>query len=76
MAKLTTEIDDTNDFGFSDISSVDLNEADVLKEIHDLVNPLIENLLKDADKEMIKWPNRGPSLKKFQKKLKALTKQG
>jgi hypothetical protein len=80
MSKVVTEIDETFDFGFTAISSEEIAKEhsadDRLTAIYKLVNPLIQNLLKDADtKDMIKWPNRKDQLIKFQRRLKELTKQ-
>mgnify|MGYP006279768769 FL=1 len=38
--------------------------------------PLLENLNKNADQPIIKWPNRGPVLTKQIAKLKLLTEPG
>ena len=80
--------DISNDFGFSFTSSEDvivetpvyssLNEqVDDLKKrlnaIQKIYLPLLENLNKDPDKEMIRWPNRKDILDKQIAKLKFLT---
>jgi hypothetical protein len=52
-------------------------EADVkekLTEVEKLVMPLLVKLLKTADKEYIKWENRGPAIQSQIDKLLALTR--
>jgi hypothetical protein len=81
--------DDEDDFGFTFANEDDIvsettkysslqEEVDDLKRriaaIHSIFMPLLENLAKDPDKPMIKWPNRKEVLDKQIKKLNALTK--
>jgi len=80
MAKETiTELDDTNDFGFTfhnaeEIVTDDLEGLKIrLKTIRTTYLPLLEHLSKDPDKPMIKWPNRKNILDKQIKKLIELT---
>jgi len=52
-------------------------EADVkekLDEVEKLIMPLLVKLLKTADKEYIKWENRGPAIQSQIDKLLALTR--
>lgn len=79
----------TDDFGFS-FGSEDEIAAQALApasdEIIDLKNrlqairkiylPLLQNLSKNADQPIIKWPDRGPVLKKQIEKLNMLTEPG
>lgn len=55
-----------------------LIEKDVkakLVKVEQMVMPLLMNLLKDADtKELIKWPNRRPTIEAFIEKLLAVTR--
>jgi hypothetical protein len=78
------EPDETNDFGFSFAHEHDIvNDSGLHSQISDLKNrlytldkmfsPLLENLAKDSDKPMIKWPNRKDILEKQLKKLKDIT---
>lgn len=69
-----------NDFGFtfvdeSEISkSADLDELKIrLTKLRKMFLPLLENLNKNPDKDMIKWPNRKELLDKQIKLLKELT---
>jgi hypothetical protein len=75
-----TDIDTDNDFGFSFTNESELsndveisNLQDRLKQLRDMFLPLLENLNKNPDKDMIKWPNRKAVLDKQIKKLKELT---
>jgi len=44
-----------------------------LEAVRKIYLPLLENLNKNADQPIIKWPNRGPILTKQITKLKLLT---
>ena len=75
-----TNIDDTNDFGFTFVSEDEvsnLNEVDDLKkritQLKKMFMPLLINLNKNPDKDMIKWPNRKELLDKQIKLLEELT---
>ncbi len=82
------DINDTNDFGFSfadedEIITGHSDYANLSEEVEDLKQrlralnkiflPLLENLAKDPDKPMIKWPNRKDIIDKQIKKLKSIT---
>jgi len=45
-----------------------------LEQVEKLIMPLLANLLKTADQEIIKWPNRGPQLEKKIDQLLKLTR--
>lgn len=54
-----------------------LVEQDValkLREVEDLILPLLINLKKDPEKEMIHWPNRTVIIDKQIEKIKAVTR--
>jgi hypothetical protein len=75
-----TNIDDTNDFGFTFVTEEEmsnLNEVDDLKkrirQLNKMFMPLLINLNKNPDKDMIKWPNRKELLDKQIKLLEELT---
>lgn len=83
------DADLTDDFGFSFGNEDDIVAeaiAPVSDEITDLKKrleavrkiylPLLENLAKNSDQPIIKWPNRGPVLKKQIDKLVLLTEPG
>jgi hypothetical protein len=75
---------DMNDFGFTFEEETDItpinNEVDDLKErlvaIRKIYLPLLQNLAKNSDQPIIKWPDRGPVLKKQIDKLTMLTEPG
>ena len=79
--KKVTELKLDNDFGFTfedDGLHDSLNEevSDLKRRLHDLRSifmPLLENLSKNPDKAMIKWPNRKAVLEEQMRKLKDLT---
>lgn len=78
--------DDDFGFSFSDEEEIIENhgystlqeEVDDLKKrlvaLNKIFRPLLENLAKDPDKPMIKWPNRKDIIEKQIKKLDTLTK--
>lgn len=39
-------------------------------KLHEAIIPLLNNLEKNPDQEMIKWPNRDKKIKEFKLKLK------
>jgi flagellar motility protein MotE (MotC chaperone) len=83
------DLDDEEDFGFTftheeEIIETNQTYSTLQEEVDDLKKrlvaiqkiflPLLENLAKDADKPMIKWPNRKDIIDKQIKKLNTLTK--
>lgn len=75
------DLDNGDDFGFTFDDEADLSpitgELDDLKQrlqaIRKIYLPLLENLAKNPEQPIIKWPNREPILKKQITKLKQLT---
>lgn len=80
------DVSDKNDFGFTftdeeEITTpvysslndevIDLKKR--LKAVEAIFLPLLENLARDPDKPMIKWPNRKEVIERQIKKLKSLT---
>jgi len=65
-----------NDFGFTaidadELASIDtkivektVTSATAIAEMDDFIRPLLENLIKDSDKDYIYWPNRVEILRK------------
>ena len=65
-----------NDFGFTamdadELASVDTkivekttSATEVIEKMDNFIRPLLENLMKDSDKEYIYWPNRTEILQK------------
>jgi hypothetical protein len=68
---IVTEVDETNDFGFSFHDEEELKKR--LRDIRKTYLPLLQHLAKDPDKPMIKWPNRKDVLDKQIKKMIELT---
>jgi hypothetical protein len=83
------ELDDNNDFGFTfsnedDIITSNVEYTSLQEQVDDLKQrlqalnkiflPLLENLAKDSDKPMIKWPNRKEVIDKQIARLKLITK--
>jgi hypothetical protein len=55
-------------------AEVEEDVKEKLTEVEKLVMPLLVKLLKTADKEYIKWENRGPAIQSQIDKLLALTR--
>ena len=83
------DADLTDDFGFSFSNEDDIvaeaiapssDEITDLKKrleaIRKIYMPLLQNLAKNSDQPIIKWPNRGPILTKQMDKLTMLTEPG
>jgi hypothetical protein len=71
---LVMDINDLNDFGFSTFSEEPLKaEKEKPQKMLELIEPLIEALVKDSDKNPhIHWPNRKQTLTKLLKELKTI----
>jgi hypothetical protein len=63
------------DFGLTFMDPKDL-QPDVYKEklvkLHKMILPLLKNLMKDPDKEVIHWPDRKKRIEKFMKDMDRL----
>lgn len=75
-----TDKDLEDDFGFSLISEDELNAGvqDITDKLHGLrkmVMPLLNNLMKNPDKEYIFWPDRVKKIQAFIKKMDAYIEQ-
>lgn len=72
--------DDDYDFGFTfeDEENVVVYDNEIndlkkrLQSVEKIIIPLLENLSKDPDKPIIKWPNRKPIIDKQIVKIKSL----
>lgn len=53
---------------------VEKDVNDKLKKVEALIMPLLSNLLKNPDKDFIKWPNRKPIIEAQISKLLAITR--
>lgn len=72
------ELDD--DFGFSLVSEDELNAGvqgvtDKLHGLRKMILPLLNNLMKNPDKEYIYWPDRVKKIQAFIKKMDAYIEQ-
>jgi hypothetical protein len=78
------DVEGTNDYGFTfddepNLEPIADEVADLkqrLEAIRKIYLPLLQNLSKNADQPIIKWPDRGPVLKKQIDKLMVLTEPG
>lgn len=55
---------------------VEKDVTDKLKAVEALVMPLLVNLMKNPEKDTIKWPNRKPIIEKQIEKILAITRDG
>ena len=55
-------------------SLVEQDVATKLRDVEDLILPLLLNLKKNPEKDIIKWPNRAVIIDKQIEKIKALTR--
>jgi len=80
------DVNDDNDFGFTFTDKSEINRPvytsmeeevtdlkDRLHAVQKIFLPFLENLSRDPDKPMIKWPGRSVVLKKQIEKLNNLT---
>jgi len=75
-----------NDFGFTamdaeELASVDTkivekttSATEVVNKMDDFIRPLLENLMRDSDKDYIYWPNRTEILQKKLEELNLIQK--
>jgi len=69
-----------NDFGFTAIDEIDIDTnlpkietmSARIEKMYGLIKPLLENLLKNPEKEYIKWPNRDVVIKKMLEELEGI----
>lgn len=55
---------------------VEKDAKEKLKAVEGLIMPLLVNLMKNPDKDTIKWPNRKPIIEKQIEKILAITREG
>lgn len=71
------KLDETDDFGFTFLNNDELKPSkstveETNKKLEGLVNmitPLLDNLLKNPEKEYILWPDRVKKINAFKKKM-------
>lgn len=59
--------------GYKSLVEKDVKEK--LKALEGLIMPLLVNLMKNPDKDTIKWPNRKPIIEKQIEKILAITRE-
>ena len=69
--KNKTDIDADTDFGFTFADSEDIKtqSQDKVHGLRKLIMPLLNNLLKNPEKDTIVWPNREKTINAFIKKM-------
>lgn len=62
---------DDYDFGFtfSDTKEIQSQATDKAQGVRDMIMPLLNNLMKNPEKDTIVWPNRDKTIKTFIKKM-------
>ena len=78
----TLSFEQEDDFGFTIVDEADLTQdavsehtlrseelTDKLQMMYDAILPLLKNLSKNPDQEIIKWPNRKQKIVEFKKRL-------
>ena len=65
------ELNKDNDFGFTFMDSEELKSQgeDKVQGLRDMIMPLLNNLMKNPEKDTILWPNREKTVKAFIKKM-------
>ena len=65
------QLNDDDDFGFTFADSEELKAQgdDKVAGLRKMIMPLLNNLLKNPDKDTIVWPNREKSINAFIKKM-------
>lgn len=81
MAKVSFELEDDFDFGFTTVSEDIFQQAEATVQegtakaeaMYNAILPLLNNLAKDADKNAyIHWPNRVEKIEAFKKRLQTI----
>jgi hypothetical protein len=64
-------MNDEEDFGFSFVDTNEIKEQakDKVQGLRDMIMPLLNNLMKDPEKDTILWPDREKKIKAFVKKM-------
>lgn len=64
------------DFGFTTETEDDIVKSSSTnkkaQQLFDAIKPLLDNLRKNPEKEMIRWPDRKKKVDEFEKRLKAI----
>jgi hypothetical protein len=64
-------LNEENDFGFtfSDSSELQAQTQDKVEGLRNMIIPLLNNLMKNPEKDTIVWPSREKTIKAFIKKM-------
>jgi hypothetical protein len=77
----TFSFDNDDDFGFTIVDETDLTSGhtirskeltDKLQMMYDAILPLLKNLSKNPEQDIIKWPNRKAKIAEFKKRLETI----
>jgi hypothetical protein len=65
------KLDEDNDFGFSFVHTEEIKTQanDKVQGLKDMIMPLLNNLMKNPEKDTIVWPDREKKIKAFIKKM-------
>jgi hypothetical protein len=68
------KLDESNDFGFTFADSTEIqakveNTENKLEGLRAMIMPLLNNLMKNPEKDTILWPDREKKIKQFIKKM-------
>jgi hypothetical protein len=69
------DLNEDNDFGFTMVSAEELAQPETqakLEMIRDMILPLLNNLKRNPEKDIIHWPNRVEKIDAFIKKMNKL----
>ncbi len=61
-----------NDFGFTAIDEAEIKDDTRIERMYKLIRPLLDNLMKNPEKDYIKWPNRDQIIKKMIEELEGI----
>jgi hypothetical protein len=77
----TLSFDENDDFGFTIVDETELTSDHTLRSeeltsklqmMYDAILPLLKNLSKNPDQEIIKWPDRKAKIAEFKKRLDSI----
>ena len=68
------KLDESDDFGFTFVDSNEIKAKvetteNKLEGLRNMIMPLLNNLMKNPEKDTILWPNRDKKIKEFIKKM-------
>lgn len=61
-----------NDFGFTAIDEAEIKDDTRIEQMYKLIRPLLDNLMKNPEKDYIKWPKRDQIIKKMIEELEGI----